>query len=116
MRLKNVVIYQLDGSTPAPVGTDVGGEQGDLTLARVLINACLAPDTQNGMRPVQAQDSVARFDLATTLYKTAVDQYFDAPNSLIAKLETDILRLYAPMVSGQIIKLFESAKADRADV
>lgn len=112
MKIKNVVMYQLDGETPAPANETISGKDNVLTLARVLINACLSPDTQGGMRPISAENSVARYDLALTLYKTAVDQFFDVKNEVIQGLYNDVLRLYAPMISGPVIKMIEAAKAD----
>lgn len=109
MKLKNVVLTQLDG-TPAPANERVTGTDEVLTLGRVLINAALSPDTANGMKPVNSGDSVARYELAMRLYKTAIDQAFDVKNDLLMRLQNDILRLYAPLISGQIILLFEGAR------
>jgi hypothetical protein len=113
MKLKNVVLTQLDG-TPAPANERVTGTDEVLTLGRVLINAALSPDTANGMKPVNSGDSVARYELAMRLYNTAIDQTFDVKNDLLMRLQNDILRLYAPLISGQIIRLFEGARAGQS--
>jgi len=113
MKLTNVVLLQLDGETPAPASENISGKGPDLTLARVLTNAALSPDTRGGMAPVSTEDSVLRYELSIKLFNTAVGEEFTVPNSLIAKLQPDINRLYAPLISGQVNKMFENAKADQ---
>lgn len=110
MKLKNVFIYQLDGTTPAPANEDISGHGDALTLARVLTHAALSPDSR-GMA-VPSEEAAARYDLATKLYGTSIEQFFEVSNSLLQKLTSDVCRLYAPLVSGQFVKIVENAKAD----
>jgi hypothetical protein len=74
----------------------------DLTVARVLVNCALTP-AQNA--PFTAEQTAARYDLALRLYKAEIGDEVEVPAELIPALKTDVLRLYAPVVGGQMLKV-----------
>lgn len=85
----------------------------DLTAFFILLNTALLPATT---RQYMAPEQAARYELSLKLYR-AMDaqekgesfdvQPVDIESKLVAALQEDIVRIYGPLVAGQMIAYLE---------
>jgi len=101
MKLKNVALLDL-ASGPIMLN------DAPLTVGTVMINAVLAPTEDNKARP--AVDAVRRYELAKRLHLVEKDDPFEIPDDLVKDLGNDVLRLYATIVSGQMLLMMALEK------
>lgn len=105
MIVKNSVLKNINGKAlkAAADPEDPGVAAPDLTVARVLIEACMSP-TIDG-RPRAAQKNVARYAFAIELYKSATDADLDVSEDMIKELTPSLEAICAPVVGGQLFPL-----------
>ena len=78
----------------------------NLTVAEVLMNAALAPP-ENPNVPRKSKEVIERYDLALMLRKVGLNESFDLTVEQAADLQKDVLRMYATIVTGQILKALD---------
>lgn len=103
MKIKNKVLTGLDGEAlrvQNNPGIPPSADAPELTVAKVLINAALTP-AQN--KPYTAPQNVDRYGVALQLNKLPVDDEIEISVDLIAELKGDVIRLYGPLVAGQMV-------------
>ena len=112
MQIKNIALVDLDGKPltqpKQPSGPPVPGKEPEtdpVTVGSVLVNCCLTPAEQG--KTYSGEKSAARYDAAIMFYRAKLDEVVEVPLDLVADLKKDILRLYAPIISGQMMPCLE---------
>jgi hypothetical protein len=118
MLIKNTALVDLDGkpltqpkppeSPPTPLAPGQAPpppETTDVTVATILVNCCLTPAEQG--RTYSGEKVAARYDIAIQLHRAKIDDSIEVPLDLVADLKKDVLRLYAPIISGQMMPCLE---------
>lgn len=105
MQIVNKVLTDLDGKA-IPTQTQPGVVPSDdapsLTVARVLLNAALSPAQG---QPYSPEKNSERYVLAMVLHKLADNETFELSVELAADLKKDIMKMYAPLVAGQMVPI-----------
>lgn len=107
MNIKNTVLVDLDGKNikqQSRPGVEPGDDAPDLTVAKVLVNCALTPAQG---QPYSPEKNAARYTTAVELHKADIGQGIDIANDLIVDLQKDVMRLYAPLVAGQLYSILE---------
>jgi len=102
--VKNKILVGLDGV--ALKNNEPGRTEEDLTVAKVLVNCCLTPPAA-GAQPYSGAKTIARYEGAVRLSRAAADEDVELPLDLVVDLKNDVLRLYAPIIGGQLLPILE---------
>lgn len=107
MQITNTVLLDLDGA-PIKQQTQPGvmpkDDAPDLTVAKVLLNAALSP-AQGPQQTYTPEKNAERYTLAMALNKAAVGETLEVSVELASDLKKDVMKLYAPLVAGQMATL-----------
>lgn len=101
MKIVNKSLVGLDGTE---VLKQADGN--DLNVAAALIQCALTPAEQ-GKTPYTREQATERRQVAVDLYNAVDGQSIDVSIDLVVALRNDLLRLYGPLVSGQMMAMLE---------
>lgn len=108
MQIHNKALLNLDGKPlrEQKQGEDEPREDAPIiTVAKILERAALAPSlTQT---PFTDKQNSARFEAAVYLHKLEIAVPFDLDLDLVSELKVVIMRIYPPMIAGQMVPILE---------